>query len=108
MSISEALQSGGYTKEVSTAGEAPIYEGVYKAVLTEVGEESESQFGGTQIYVAHKISEVLAGRESRVGGGDQPAGTAWISRSMVTLSPINAPSRPRGALKAIPKSERLI
>lgn len=64
MSISEALKEAGFKVEKSTAGEAPIYEGTYKAVLTEVGENKESQFGGTQIYCAFKISETLCGRDS--------------------------------------------
>lgn len=64
MDIAQALKDAGFKVEKSTAGEAPIYEGVYKAVLTEVGENKESQFGGTQMYFAFKISECLTGRSS--------------------------------------------
>ena len=38
----------------------------------------------------------------------QLAGTSWISNSTVILSPMSMPSRPNGALKSIPKSERWI
>ncbi len=63
-SIKEALEQAGYKKEVSTSGDVPVLEGVYRATLVEVGENKESQFGGSQMYVAFKVTEVLAGRDS--------------------------------------------
>lgn len=61
--LEEMLQQAGYKAEVSTSGDAPIYEGVYKATLVDVA-KMEDQGYGESVYAQFKINEVLAGRES--------------------------------------------
>lgn len=63
MSITGALKAGGFKPEVSTAGDKPIFEGVYKAMFTEWKDEPEGKFG-PQLMAAFKITETLAGRDS--------------------------------------------
>jgi hypothetical protein len=66
MSYTEALESAGYKKEKSTAGEMPVYEGVYKATLTDV-KEMEDKGYGTSIWGQFQIAECLGGQDFAVG-----------------------------------------
>ena len=64
MSITSALQGAGFKAEVSTAGDKPIMEGVYRCLFVDFKNEPEGKFG-PQLMAAFKIVEALAGRDSR-------------------------------------------
>lgn len=64
MGITDALKAAGYTPEKSTAGDKPILNGVYKAVLVAV-EHQEDKGYGESIRADFKITETLAGNDSR-------------------------------------------
>ena len=64
MSIVEALKGAGYKQEVSTIGDKPILEGVYKSMFVDFKNEPDGKFG-SQLMAEFKITERLAGSESR-------------------------------------------
>jgi hypothetical protein len=64
MDITEALKEAGFKKEVSTTGDAPIFEGVYKATFTDFAPMEDRGYGAS-IYAQFKINEVMMGTESR-------------------------------------------
>lgn len=61
--VSALLKEAGFKPEVSTAGDKPILEGVYKATLVEIAKMEDKGYGES-IYAQFKISETLFGRES--------------------------------------------
>lgn len=63
MNLSELLKEAGFKKELSTAGDKRILEGVYKATFVETSPKEDNGYGPSQ-YGAFKISEVLTGSES--------------------------------------------
>lgn len=64
MSITGSLKQGGFKPEVSTAGDKPILDGVYKAMFVDYKNDPEAQYG-PQLMSAFKVTETLAGRDSR-------------------------------------------
>lgn len=64
MSITEALKGAGYKQEVSTIGDKPILEGVYKCLFVDFKDEPEGKFG-PQLMGEFKIAEKLSGTDSR-------------------------------------------
>jgi len=64
MSISEALKAAGYKQEVSTIGDKPILEGVYKSMFIDFKNEPDGKFG-PQLMAEFKITERMSGSESR-------------------------------------------
>ena len=66
MSYKEVLESLGYKKEVSTAGDIPIYEGIFKATLVDAREMEDKGYG-TSIWCQFHLNESLAGNDYAVG-----------------------------------------
>jgi len=64
MSIVNALKDAGFKAEVSTAGDKPILEGVYRCMFVDYKNDQEAKFG-PQIMAAFKVVETMAGRDSR-------------------------------------------
>jgi len=63
MGLAEMLKEAGFTRELSTAGERFILEGVYKAVFVDCAAMEDKGYG-TSVYAQFKISEVLSGTQS--------------------------------------------
>lgn len=64
MEISEALKSGGFKAEKSTAGDKQILKGVYKCMFVDFQNQPEGKYG-PQLMAKFQITEKLSGMDSR-------------------------------------------
>lgn len=65
MGIVEALKASGFKAEKSTEGEFQPFEGVYVTQFVKADEIPANEKGGKSLLVGFKITEALAGKESR-------------------------------------------
>ena len=65
MSLVDMLKQSGFKPEKNTEGEFPPFEGVYVTQFSGCKEFPANDKGGKQLLVEFKITETLAGRETK-------------------------------------------
>lgn len=98
MALPEYLTKSGFKPTKSTEGEFKPFEGVYVTQFVKAEEMPANDKGGRSLYVGFKISEALAGQESRsqfnefkkylaLEGDDKTSvkkGIGWIVNALFT------------------------
>ena len=98
MSFTKAMKDAGYEPKASTAGDKNIYNGIYKAMLTEFKNEPDGKWDDgqpkPQVVAGFKVTETLAG--SDIYKSDYPDAKGYYATDEK-----NAANRKKGIAKLI-------